>query len=75
MQRAAAGLARAVESAAADIRDEYLSPPHTTDFGALFLPTEGLYAEVVRTPDLLDRLQQRYRVTPDNWPGSPTGAD
>ena len=55
-------LSRAVESAAADIRDKYLAPPHTTDFGILFLPTEGLYAEVVRAPDLLDRLQQRHRV-------------
>ena len=62
VQRASAALARAVESAAADIRDKYLAPPHTTDFGILFLPTEGLYAEVVRAPDLLDRLQQRHRV-------------
>ena len=64
VQRAVAGLARAVESAAADIRDKYLAPPHTTDFGILFLPTEGLYAEVVRSPELLDRLQQRHRVVP-----------
>ena len=62
VQRAATALARAVESAAADIRDKYLAPPHTTDFGILFLPTEGLYAEVVRAPELLDRLQQRHRV-------------
>ena len=62
VQRAATALARAVESAAADIRGKYLAPPHTTDFGILFLPTEGLYAEVVRAPDLLDRLQQRHRV-------------
>ena len=62
VERASAALARAVESAAADIRDKYLAPPHTTDFGILFLPTEGLYAEVVRAPDLLDRLQQRHRV-------------
>ena len=62
VQKASAALARAVESAAADIRDKYLAPPHTTDFGILFLPTEGLYAEVVRTPELLDRLQQQHRV-------------
>ncbi len=62
VQRASTDLARAVESAAADIRDKYLAPPHTTDFGILFLPTEGLYAEVVRDPGLLDRLQQRHRV-------------
>lgn len=63
VQQAVDGLKRAVESAATDIRQKYLSPPHTTDFGILFLPTEGLYAEVVRAPDLLDRLQQRYRVS------------
>ena len=64
MQRAVAALSRAVESAAAGIRDKYLAPPHTTDFGILFLPTEGLYAEVARQPDLLDRLQRRHRVVP-----------
>ena len=64
VQRAVAALSRAVESAAAGIRDKYLAPPHTTDFGILYLPTEGLYAEVVRSPALLDRLQQRYRVVP-----------
>ena len=64
VQRAVAALSRAVESAAAGIRDKYLAPPHTTDFGILFLPTEGLYAEVARQPDLLDRLQRRHRVVP-----------
>ena len=44
------------------IRDKYLEPPYTTDFGLLFLPTEGLYAEVIRIPGLLDRLQRDYRV-------------
>ena len=44
------------------IRDKYLSPPRTTDFGLLFLPTEGLYAEVVRMPGLIDRMQRDYRV-------------
>ncbi len=62
VQQASAALARAVGSAAADIQKKYLAPPHTTDFGILFLPTEGLYAEVVRDPELLDRLQQRHRV-------------
>lgn len=62
VQRASAALAKSVESAAADICEKYLSPPHTTDFGILFLPIEGLYAEVVRDPDLLERLQHRHRV-------------
>ena len=64
VKRSITALSRAVESAAAGIRDKYLAPPHTTDFGILFLPTEGLYAEVARQPDLLDRLQQRHRVVP-----------
>ena len=44
------------------IRDKYLEPPATTDFGILFLPTEGLYAEVLRRPGLADTLQREYRV-------------
>ncbi len=45
------------------IASKYLSPPQTTDFAVLFLPTEGLYAEVVRRPGLTDRLQRECRVT------------
>lgn len=45
------------------IRDKYIAPPHTTDFGLLFLPTEGLYAEVIRRPGLFDALQREFRVT------------
>lgn len=44
------------------IRDKYLAPPHTTDFALMFLPTEGLYAEVVRRPGLVDALQRDHRV-------------
>lgn len=51
-----------VRSQARDIRDKYISPPHTTDFGLLYLPTEGLYAEVVRRHGLVDSLQREYRV-------------
>jgi len=40
-----------------------LAPPHTTDFAILFLPVEGLYAEVLRRPGLMDSLQRDYRVT------------
>lgn len=47
---------------AKNIRDKYLDPPHTTDFGLMFLPTEGLYAETARRPGLLDSLQRDYRV-------------
>lgn len=44
------------------IRDKYVSPPHTTDFGLMFLPVEGLYAEALRRPGLLDELQRTHRV-------------
>lgn len=47
---------------ARDIRDKYLDPPHTTDFALLFLPFEGLYAEVVRRSALLEQLQREYKV-------------
>jgi DNA recombination protein RmuC len=39
-----------------------VAPPHTTDFGILFLPTEGLYAEVLRRPGLVESLQRDYKV-------------
>ena len=45
------------------IREKYISPPHTTDFAILFLPTEGLYAEALRRPGLADFLQRQYRVS------------
>lgn len=54
---AANALARAIELQARMIADKYVAPPHTTDFAIMFLPTEGLYAEVLRQPGLLDRLQ------------------
>lgn len=52
----------AVRKSAKDIHDKYISPPSTTDFAVLFLPTEGLYAEVLRQPGLHDELQTRFRV-------------
>ena len=45
------------------IADKYLEPPHTTDFAVLFLPTEGLYAEVLRRPGLMEALQREHHVT------------
>jgi len=59
---AATALGKAVVKAATDIRDKYLSPPYTTEFGILFLPTEGLYAEVLRQQSVIDKLQ-RLRIT------------
>lgn len=50
-------------SQARDIRDKYISVPNTTDFALLFLPFEGLYAEALRRPDLLARVQRECKVT------------
>jgi DNA recombination protein RmuC len=44
------------------IREKYIDPPNTTDFGIMFLPVEGLYAEVLRRPGLCDSLQRDYRI-------------
>ena len=62
---AAAGreLERAVRGEAKTIAEKYVSPPMTTDFAILFLPTEGLYAEVMRRPGLADELQRVNRVS------------
>ncbi len=56
-------LERAIRSEAKTIAEKYLSPPLTTDFAILFLPTEGLYAEVMRRPGLADELQRTHRVS------------
>jgi len=51
-----------IKSEGKTIRDKYIDPPHTTDFGILFLPVEGLYAEVLRRPGLCERLQRECKV-------------
>src|SRR3546814_8364347 len=60
---ASTALERQVRVEARRIRDKYLAPPHTTDFQLLFLPTEGLYGEVLRRPGRFDGLQREFRVT------------
>lgn len=55
-------LERRILVEAKTIREKYVSPPYTTDFAMLYLPTEGLYAEVVRLDGLLDKLQREHRV-------------
>lgn len=60
---AARGLEQRIKLEAKSMADKYLQPPHTTDFAILFLPTEGLYAEVLRRPGLMEVLQREYRVT------------
>lgn len=59
---AGAALEARVRQCARDIRDKYLEPPQTTDFAILFLPSEGLYAEVLRRPGLSEQLQRDLRV-------------
>lgn len=51
-----------IKKMAKDISDKYLAPPATTDFGIMFLPFEGIYAEVVRRSALLEELQRQYKV-------------
>ncbi len=51
-----------VKASAKDIQTKYLDPPRTTDFAIMFLPTEGLYAEVLRRPGLVESLQSNFRV-------------
>jgi DNA recombination protein RmuC len=60
---ASAELATRVKLFARDIAAKYVCPPHSTDFALLFLPTEGLYAEVLRKPGLADAIQRDHRVT------------
>ncbi len=60
---AARGLEQRIRLEAKSMADKYLEPPQTTDFAILFLPTEGLYAEVLRRPGLMEQLQREYRVT------------
>jgi DNA recombination protein RmuC len=59
---AAAALEARIRQEAKSIREKYIDPPHTTDFAILFLPVEGLYAEVLRRPGLCDSLQRDYRI-------------
>ncbi|RKU01448.1 DNA recombination protein RmuC [Burkholderia sp. Nafp2/4-1b] len=63
VEEAARALEARVRMEARTIAEKYVAPPHTTDFALLFLPTEGLYAEILRRPGLTDLLQRDYRVT------------
>ncbi|GFE58873.1 DNA recombination protein RmuC [Geobacter sp. AOG1] len=62
VEEASRQLERAIKEMARNIRDKYLDPPHTTDFGIMFLPTEGLYAEVLRRTGLFEQLQREFKV-------------
>jgi len=62
VQKASAALVAAARKAARDIREKYVAPPHSTDFGIMFLPVEGLYAELIRRSGFVEELQRDYRV-------------
>ena len=62
VQEATQAFVRSVQVEAKKIRDKYVAPPKTTDFAIMFLPTEGLYAEVLRAPGQVTELLQRYRI-------------
>src|SRR5439155_2636087 len=55
-------LQRQIKVAARNIKEKYLDPPNTTDFALMFLPIEGLYAEVLRNPGLCESIQREHRV-------------
>ena len=55
-------LVASIKRFAKDISTKYIDPPYTTDFGIMFLPIEGLFAEVVRQPDLITLLQREYKI-------------
>ena len=62
MELAAKGIDAQLRIEARKIREKYVAPPHTTDFAILFLPTEGLYAEALRRPGLVEALQREQKV-------------
>jgi DNA recombination protein RmuC len=61
-EAAARGIEVRLRLESKSIRDKYLAPPHTTDFAILFVPTEGLYAEALRRPGLVEAMQREYKV-------------
>lgn len=62
VQRAHGALIRSIQDSAREVSRKYLNPPRTTDFAILFLPTEGLYAEALRHPGLVEQLQRDHRI-------------
>jgi DNA recombination protein RmuC len=63
LKRAGSAFETAVRKCAKDISEKYINPPVTTDFAIMFVPTEGLYAEIVRRVSLFEELQRRYKIT------------
>jgi DNA recombination protein RmuC len=63
IEKAGRDIEQRIKLEAKNIRDKYVDPPFTTDFALMFLPIEGLYAEVLRRPGLCDQLQKEYRIS------------
>ncbi|WND02820.1 DNA recombination protein RmuC [Temperatibacter marinus] len=63
LKKASEDLERAIIRSAKDISSKYINPPSTTEWAILFVPTEGLYAEILRRPGLFERLQREFNVT------------
>lgn len=63
VEQASKALATRIKLEAKSIKEKYIFPPATTDFAVLYVPTEGLYAEILRYPGLFESLQSNYRVT------------
>ncbi|MCU0388522.1 MAG: DNA recombination protein RmuC [Chitinophagaceae bacterium] len=63
IEQATKSLENTIRKMAKDIRDKYIDPPHTTDFAIMFLPFEGIYAEVIRRTALVDQLRDEYKIT------------
>jgi DNA recombination protein RmuC len=62
VESASKTLDNAIKKMAKDIQEKYIDPPNTTEFGIMFLPFEGLYAEVIRRTNLMEQLQREYRI-------------
>jgi DNA recombination protein RmuC len=62
VEASAKAIENRLRAEARTIREKYVAPPHTTDFGIMFVPTEGLYAEALRRPGLLEALQREHKV-------------
>jgi DNA recombination protein RmuC len=62
MELAGRAIEARLRTEARTIREKYVAPPHTTDFGIMFVPTEGLYAEALRRPGLVESMQREYKV-------------
>ena len=63
VKKAQEGFARTVKKCASDIHDKYIYPPRTTPFGMMFVPSEGIYAEILRIPGLFEQLQNVYKIS------------